>query len=59
MHADLAEADVEAAERARFNPHAANAVRHLKTALEEHRQSHAEAVTRHVVEALHQLELSR
>jgi hypothetical protein len=58
MHADLALADVDAAERARFNPHTANAVRHLKTALEEHRQSHAEAATRHVVEALHQLELA-
>ena len=58
MHADLALADVEAADKARISPHAANAVRHLKTALEEHKQSHTEAVTTHVVEALHQLELA-
>lgn len=58
MHADLALADVEAAEKARLNPHAANAVAHLKTALEEHKRSHGEAVAKHVVEALHQLELA-
>lgn len=58
MHADLALADVEAADKARINPHAANAVCHLRTALEEHKQSHTEAVTKHVVEALHQLELA-
>jgi hypothetical protein len=58
VHADLALADVEAADKARLNPHAASAVSHLKIALEEHRQSHAAAVTKHVVEALHQLELA-
>ena len=58
MHADLALADIEAADKARISPHAANAIRHLKTALEEHKQSHTEAVTKHVVEALHQLELA-
>jgi|APFre7841882630_1041343.scaffolds.fasta_scaffold78886_1 hypothetical protein len=58
MHSDLALAEVEAADKARISPHAANAVRHLKTALEEHKQSHTEAATKHVVEALHQLELA-
>jgi hypothetical protein len=58
MHADLALADVEAADKARLNPHAANAVAHLKIALEEHKRSHGEAVAKHVVEALHQLELA-
>ncbi len=58
MHADLALADVEVAERARINPHTKNAAGHLKTALEQHGQNHAEAVIKHVMEALHQLELA-
>ena len=58
IHADLALADVEAADKARISPHAANAVRHLKTVLEEHKRGHTEAVTRHVLEALRQLELA-
>jgi hypothetical protein len=58
MHADLALADVDAADKARINPHAAKAVRHLKTVLEEHKQGHAEAVTRHILEALRELELA-
>lgn len=56
MHADLALGDVEAASKA--NPHTAKAIGHLKTALEEGRQNHAAAATKHVVEALHQLELA-
>jgi hypothetical protein len=56
MHADLVLADVEAADKARISPHAAKAVRHLKIVLEEHGKGHAEAVTRHVLEALRQLE---
>ena len=58
IHADLALADVEAADKARISPHAANAVRHLKSVLEEHKRGHAEAVTRHVLEALHELGLA-
>jgi hypothetical protein len=58
MHADLALADVEAADKARINPHTATAVRHLRSALEEHKQSHAEAAAKHIAEALHQLELA-
>lgn len=58
VHADLALANVEAAEKARIDPHTANAVRHLKSALEEHKQSRAEAATEHIIGALHQLELA-
>lgn len=58
MHADVALADVEESEQARIDPHTAEAVGHLKAALEEGRQSHAEAATKHVMEALHQLELA-
>lgn len=55
-HADLALADVEAADKARISPNAAKAVHHLKTVLEEQRRGHAEAVTRHVLKALAELE---
>lgn len=58
IHADLALADIEVAEKARTNPHTSNAVRHLKSALDEHQQSHTEAATKHIAEALHQLELA-
>lgn len=59
MHADLDLANVEAADRARIDPHTANAVRHLESALEAHRLNHAEAAAKQVAEALHQLELTR
>lgn len=58
VHADLALADVEAADKARINPHTANAVRHLQGALAEHKQSHVEGVAKHIAEALHELELA-
>jgi hypothetical protein len=37
MHTDLALADEEAADKARINPHRANVVDHLNSALDEHR----------------------
>jgi UDP-glucose 4-epimerase len=58
MHADLAQADVEVADKARINPHARKAVGHLKAALEEHKLSHPDAVTKHIEDALHHLELA-
>lgn len=58
MHADRAMADVEAADKARISPHAAKAVHHLKTVIEEHRRGHAEAVMRNVLMALGELELA-
>jgi hypothetical protein len=58
MHADLALAGVEVAGRARINPHTKNAAGHLKNALEQHGQNHAQAVIKHVMETLHQLELA-
>jgi hypothetical protein len=57
-HADLALADVEAADKARINPHKANAVRHLESALAEHKQNHVEGVAKHIAEALHHLDLA-
>jgi hypothetical protein len=57
-HADLALADVEAADMARINPHTASAVRHLESALAEHKQSHVEGMAKHIAEALHELELA-
>lgn len=58
VHADLALADVEAADKARFNPHTASAVRHLENALAEHERSDVEGVAKHIAEALHELELA-
>jgi hypothetical protein len=51
-------ADVEAADKARISPHAAKAVRHLKTVIEEHKRGHTEAVMRNVLMALGELELA-
>lgn len=58
VHADLALADVEAADKDRINPHTASAVRHRESALAEHKQSHVEGVAKHIAEALHELELA-
>jgi hypothetical protein len=58
VHADLALADVEAADKARIDPHTASAVRRLESALAEHKQGHVEGVAKHVAEALHELELA-
>ncbi len=57
FHTDLALADTEAADAARISPHAANAADHLQRVLQEQTLGHSEAVTRHVLAALHELEL--
>ena len=59
FHADLALADTEAADRARISPHAANAADHLQKALQQQNSGHSEAVTKHVLTALHELELAQ
>jgi Arc/MetJ family transcription regulator len=58
FHTDLALADTEAADAARISPHAASAADHLKKVLEEQKMGHSETVTKHVVAALHELELA-
>jgi hypothetical protein len=56
FHTDLALADTEAADEARISPHAANAADHLEKVLQEQKLGHSEAVTKHVLAALHELE---
>ncbi|KAF2989704.1 hypothetical protein OGR47_00965 [Methylocystis sp. MJC1] len=58
FHADLALADTEAADKARISPHAANAADYLQKALQKQKLGHSEAVTKHVLAALHELELA-
>lgn len=58
IRADLDLTNVEAADRARIDPHAADAVRRLESALEEHKQNHVEAAAKQAAEALHRLELA-
>lgn len=58
LHSDLALGDVEAADKARTDPRMAKAIAHLEAALDAQRHDHAEAVTKHVTEALHQLKLA-
>lgn len=58
FHADLALADTEAADKARMSPHAANAADYLQKALQKQKLGHSEAVTKHVLAALHELELA-
>jgi hypothetical protein len=58
FHSDLALADIEAADDARISPHAANAANHLRKVLQEQKLGHSEAVTKHVLAALHELELA-
>jgi hypothetical protein len=58
FHADLALADVEAADAARMSPHAANAADHVKKVLQEQKLGHSEAVTTHALAALRELELA-
>jgi hypothetical protein len=57
-HTDLALADIEAADEARISPHATNVADHLQKVLQEQKLGHTEAVTRHVLAALHELELA-
>jgi hypothetical protein len=57
-HTDLALADIEAADEARISPHAANAADHLQKVLQEQKLGHSEAVTKHALAALHELELA-
>jgi hypothetical protein len=59
FHADLALADTEAADRARISPHAANAADHLQKILQQQKLGHSEAVTKHALAALHELELAQ
>ncbi|WP_281931216.1 hypothetical protein [Methylocystis iwaonis] len=58
FHTDLALADTEAADAARISPHAANAADHLKKVLQEQKPGLPESVTKHVLAALHELELA-
>lgn len=58
FHTDLALADTEAADAARISPHAANAADHLKKVLQEKKLDLPESVTKHVLAALHELELA-
>jgi hypothetical protein len=59
FHADLALADTEAADKARISPHAANAANFLRKILEQQKLGNSEAVTKHALAALHELELSQ
>jgi hypothetical protein len=58
FHTDLALADTEAADAARISPHAANVADHLQKVLQEQKLGHSQAVTKHVLAALHELELA-
>ncbi len=58
FHSDLALADTEAADEARISPHAAKAADDLRKVLQEQKLGHSEAVTKHVLAALHELELA-
>lgn len=58
FHTDLALADTEAADEARISPHAANAADHLQKVLQAQKLGHSKAVTKHVIAALHELELA-
>ncbi|MGJ0508966.1 MAG: hypothetical protein ACR652_17940 [Methylocystis sp.] len=55
FHADLAMADVEAADAARISPHVANAADHLEKLIQEQKLGHADTVTKHALAALHEL----
>jgi hypothetical protein len=55
FHADLAMADVEAADAARISPHVANAADHLKKIIQEQERGDADAVTKHALAALQEL----
>jgi hypothetical protein len=57
-HTDLALADTEAADEARISPHAANVADHLHKVLQEQKAGHSEAITKHVLAALHELKLA-
>lgn len=55
-HADLALEKAEGVQKFKPNPHLADAIVHIKAAIEEARASHTEAATKHVKEALPLLE---
>lgn len=58
FHTDLALADVEAADEARVNPHAAKAADLVRKILQEQKLGHSEAVTKWALAALRELELA-
>lgn len=55
-HADLALEKAEGVEKFKPNPHTAEAIVHIKAAIEEGRQNHAKEATSHAQEALKHLE---
>jgi hypothetical protein len=55
FHADLAMADVEAADAARISPHVRNAADHLEKLIQEQKLGHTAAVTEHALAALREL----
>jgi hypothetical protein len=55
-HAALALENAEAIEKFKPNPHTAEAIVHIKAAIDEGRQNHADAATKHAEEAVKHLE---
>ena len=55
-HAEVALTHAVASEKAKADPHTADAIKHLKEAIDEGKQGHADVATTHVEAALNNLQ---